>query len=103
MTLDEAIKHAEDVAAKCFAERSSRNHSGRCGFEHLDLAAWLRELKELKEKDEPKTVRYDGDGEAYGTWIYDKWFCPNCNNLLYEANWKCKHCPECGQRLRWKE
>lgn len=51
MTLDEAIKHCEDVAAKCFAERSARNHSGRCGFEYLDLAAWLRELKAYKEQE----------------------------------------------------
>jgi hypothetical protein len=51
MTLDEAIKHCEDVAAKCFVERSARNHSGKCGFEHLELAAWLRELKTYKEQE----------------------------------------------------
>jgi hypothetical protein len=51
MTLDEAIKHCEDVAAKCFVERLARNHSGRCGFEHLELAAWLRELKAYKEQE----------------------------------------------------
>jgi hypothetical protein len=51
MTLDEAIKHCEDVAAKCFVERSARNHSGKCGFEHLELAAWLRELKAYKEQE----------------------------------------------------
>jgi hypothetical protein len=50
MTLDEAIKHCENVAAKCFVERSARNHSGKCGFEHLELAAWLRELKVYKEQ-----------------------------------------------------
>lgn len=51
MTLDEAIKHCENVAAKCFMERSARNHSGKCGFEYLDLAAWLRELKAYKEQE----------------------------------------------------
>lgn len=51
MTLDEAIKHCEDVAAKCFVERSARNHSRKCGFEHLELAAWLRELKAYKEQE----------------------------------------------------
>jgi hypothetical protein len=51
MTLDEAIKHCENVAAKCFVERSARNHSGKCGFEHLELAAWLRELKAYKEQE----------------------------------------------------
>lgn len=51
MTLDEAIKHCEDVAAKCFVERSARNHSGKCGFEHLELAEWLKELKAYKEQE----------------------------------------------------
>lgn len=51
MTLDEAIKHCENVAAKCFVERSARNHSGKCGFEHLELAEWLRELKVYKEQE----------------------------------------------------
>jgi hypothetical protein len=32
-------------------ERSARNHSGKCGFEHLELAAWLRELKVYKEQE----------------------------------------------------
>lgn len=35
MTLDEAIKHCENVAAKCFVERSARNHSGKKVIEHL--------------------------------------------------------------------
>lgn len=51
MTIDEAIKHCEDVAAKCFVEKSARNHSGKCGYEHLELAAWLRELKAYKEQE----------------------------------------------------
>lgn len=50
MTLDEAIKHCEDVAAKCFVNRSARNHSGKCANEHRQLAEWLRELKACKEQ-----------------------------------------------------
>lgn len=40
MTLEEAIKHAEEVAATSCDE---------CREEHEQLAAWLRELKEIKE------------------------------------------------------
>jgi hypothetical protein len=32
-------------------ERSARNHSGKCGFEHLELAEWLKELKAYKEQE----------------------------------------------------
>ena len=39
MTLDEAIKHCEEVAdSKC----------DECGAEHRQLAEWLRELKQMK-------------------------------------------------------
>jgi len=42
MTLDEAIKHCEEIAySKC----------DKCGEEHKQLAEWLKELKERKEKN----------------------------------------------------
>jgi hypothetical protein len=43
MTLDEAIKHCEEVAdSKC----------DECGAEHRQLAEWLRELKQIKGEEE---------------------------------------------------
>lgn len=43
MTLDEAIKHCEEVAdSKC----------DECGAEHRQLAEWLKELKRMKGKEE---------------------------------------------------
>ena len=43
MTLDEAIKHCEEVAdSKC----------DECGAEHRQLAEWLRELKQKKGEEE---------------------------------------------------
>ena len=42
MTIDEAIKHCEEVAdSKC----------DECGAEHRQLAEWLKELKERREHD----------------------------------------------------
>ena len=41
MTLDEAIKHAEEVAEEKRCEK--------CGEEHRQLAEWLKELKQLRE------------------------------------------------------
>ena len=42
MTLDEAIIHAEEIAdSKC----------DKCGQEHRQLASWLKELKEYKERE----------------------------------------------------
>lgn len=43
MTLDEAIKHCEEVANSC--------DNTECAIDHKQLAEWLRELKELKGKN----------------------------------------------------
>ena len=56
MTMEEAIKHAEEVANKCdmLAEQSvveqAEHHHHKCAAEHRQLAEWLRELKQLKEQ-----------------------------------------------------
>jgi hypothetical protein len=42
MTLDEAIKHAEEKSQGC----------GQCAAEHKQLADWLKELKELRKKEQ---------------------------------------------------
>jgi len=70
MTLDEAIKHCEEVAdSKC----------DECGAEHRQLAEWLKELKRLREltrwipvsERPPETadevIAYDG-ADAFFAW-----------------------------------
>ena len=52
MTLDEAIKHCEEVAEE--AKMTPCIKGGlvqKCGQEHEELAKWLKELKERREKD----------------------------------------------------
>jgi hypothetical protein len=61
LTLDEVIKHAEDIADTCEYETSKYNMSdpyeshvacqeGECSEEHRQLAEWLKELKQLREQ-----------------------------------------------------
>ena len=50
MTLEEAIKHCEEVAE---AHTKFNSYGGyescdECGKDHRQLAEWLRELKELR-------------------------------------------------------
>ena len=47
MTLDFAISHAREAASKMLSE----DPECRCGKEHLQLAEWLEELRELREKN----------------------------------------------------
>ena len=56
MTLEEAIKHAEEMA-KC---------GGKCGEDHAQLAEWLKELKErraaeLEKRTEERTETHACD------------------------------------------
>lgn len=47
MTLEESIKHCMDIADyDCFTDEQRK-----CSEEHQQLADWLRELKERREKD----------------------------------------------------
>lgn len=60
MTLDEAIRHAEEVAENKRAESETAEIQGcdryalkcaKCAEEHRQLAEWLRDYKRLKEKE----------------------------------------------------
>lgn len=61
MTIEEAIKHAEEVADMCEFEASKYDmtdayeshvacQEGECAEEHRQLAEWLKELKDYKER-----------------------------------------------------
>ena len=59
MTLDEAIRHAEQTAASC---------DGECADDHWQLADWLRELRRARmEIDLLKTLRdgFKADARKY--------------------------------------
>ena len=47
MELEDAIIHAEAVADRC----AVTDGNIKCEMEHRQLAAWLKELKERREKD----------------------------------------------------
>lgn len=124
MTLDEAIKHcdelteAHDKLCKRYDDASgySRSHNEairtsdakkheKCSQDFRQLTERLKDYKRLKEKDEARMVRYEGDGYADGEMVYDCAFCPNCDHEIEvdSENWGCMFCPECGQRLRWEK
>ena len=59
MTIEEAIKHCEEVAETCEFEASRCDETdrfeqhemyglGKCAAEHRQLAEWLRELQEYR-------------------------------------------------------
>lgn len=49
MTLEEAILHCEEVAKDNFNRRDDKKCI-KCGYEHMQLAEWLKELKTLRSR-----------------------------------------------------
>lgn len=55
------------------------------------------------EKQIPEIPDYEGDGYADGELVYDTWICPNCGRH-YEVDYDdYEYCPQCGQRIDWRE
>ena len=61
-------------------------------------------LKELVDKETPKTVNYISDGYADGYPVYDIALCSNCERIfeVYDEE-HYKYCPSCGQKIDWSD
>lgn len=104
MTLDEAIKHAKEIAGEqrrragtCTqndAECDKFSSCAKCAEEHEQLADWLEELKAIREI---VTLKKPDDMDIKGETVY---LCPNCGA---EINGKdidfIYHCCACGQAI----
>ena len=126
MTLEEAIKHCEEVADTCESEVSNYDLTdryessvacgvGKCGEEHRQLAEWLKELKVYKEQ-EPKIGRWIIEGAVDCYLEKAKCRCSNClSKYVFPAHynhvaqkmyfndddkkWVHNYCPNCGKRM----
>ena len=107
MTLDEAIKHAEEVAEKFeslheiyentdedrLLFRVEENECENCAKEHRQLANWLKELKQLRKQE--KTGHWiDHSDEGYVE-------CSNCGSATNcDDNIADLHfCFSCGAKM----
>ena len=90
MTLEEAIKHAEDIATSAIG--------CECREEHRQLAAWLRELQERRQKDNKKR-------RGNARWLINSdGYYPYCSACMAEPEdgIMTDFCPSCGARMEGK-
>lgn len=96
MTIDEAIKHCNEVAGGTLCE-GTVNHKA-CRAEHKQLAEWLQELKRTREQLKSNAI-HSMRQNVNGLEI-DEPECPSCNERL--GIWdEYEYCPNCGQALSW--
>lgn len=76
MNIQEAIKHCEE-----------KTDCTECGQEHAQLAEWLTEYLELKERDKaiPAKDKYDFSGFYIGE-------CPSCGTGIDSKSNFCFNC-----------
>ena len=117
MTLDEAIKHCEEVAeeseysaimfkqkkeASAFLEKAeaekAENDCQQCAADHRQLAEWLKELKERRAAvvKRGRWLHFHDDGII---------FCSECGREAYwdsDGQQLFDYCPYCGADMSAK-
>lgn len=66
MTIDEAIIHCEEVAIRKLKNENNAK-CVQCGEEHVQLAKWLKELKDYKSREDLVSVVRCDDCVYYGS------------------------------------
>lgn len=114
MTENEAIKELEtsiDLAKMCTQnyERKNEIQGYEMAIQALEEVQKYRKIgtveewREAVEKQTAKKPDYEGDGYSDGQLIYDTWICPCCAQH-YEVDYdRCDYCPNCGQRIDWRD
>lgn len=114
MTENEAIKELEtsiDLAKMCTQnyERKNEIQGYEMAIKALEEVQQYRQIgtveecREAVEKQTAKKPDYEGDGYSDGQLVYDTWICPCCGQH-YEVDCdRYDYCPNCGQRIDWRD
>ena len=87
MTIDEAIIHCEEVATRKLKNENNAK-CVQCGEEHVQLAKWLKELKDYKSREDVVPVVRCRDCKHVYCRIYHGWQEPiyTCTHLRSRWN-----------------
>lgn len=99
LSLEEAIKHAEEVVEEneklCKAMPEHSANAFHCAEEHRQLAEWLKELRAIKQTNtaEWEWVQYKSLPD------FGNYHCSKCRHIEHKVD-GFKYCPNCGSRMK---
>ena len=110
MTEQEAIKEMIGASVMVLSNEKEFSSSMRVAMKALEEIQKYREIGTVEEcraaveKQTAKTPTYEGDGYAPdGTFVWDDWLCPHCESRFEVDYDDYDYCPNCGQKIDWRE
>ena len=100
MTIDEAIIHCEEVAIRQLKNENNAK-CVQCGEEHVQLAKWLKELKDYKSREDVAPVRHGywirhDDADIVEGYYVPEYECSKCGTWKKDDS---DFCPDCGAKM----
>lgn len=106
VTLDHIAKEEPNVSPLVYKGREEKADTILTMIEELKQYRAIGTPEECRVAVEKQTARrpdYEGDGYADGHLVYDTWICPCCGKH-YEVDYdNYNYCPDCGQKLDWRD
>lgn len=103
MTRDEMWKEFEDQLIRETRTSVTMSHDASELITKRAIKEYVAKWKDRLGQN-PRKLRYEGDGYSDGELTVDYAYCPNCDHEteVDSENWGSPYCPECGQRLDWE-
>ena len=107
MTESEAMNklHAKIVSSDLVEKITEREMMAFCeaknALEEIQQYHQIGTVEECREAvEKQKAKRPDGGRDIEGN---DYLICPNCCAIVVDGEWVANFCPDCGQRLDWRD
>lgn len=103
-SMEDTVRNLNELKESLQMKLILKNLHGRGEKDAEEIAFDFNRAIDALKKQIPKKPTYDGYGYMPdGTFLWDKWLCPNCKSSYDVVYDDYNYCPVCGQRIDWSE